>query len=766
MNESLRDSLVAEFVERRDRGEDLTVDGFLAESGSDDWELRHALMGVLAVDAALPPPNAALPERIGRWRVLGTLGSGGVGRVLRVRCDGDTEPERALKLLAPIAAGNPRARERLLREGATLRSLAHPGIVRCHEVGFSGDVPHLVMDLVRGQPLSALVQAARGSAGGPPACARLELPGDRAPGQRVAAFVAGIARAVSYLHDAGLLHRDLKPSNVLLEEESRRCVLVDFGLAGGGEFETLTRTGDVLGTPVYMAPEQARGEPADPRTDVFGLGVILFELLTLEPPRTGRDALAVLEMAKTQPVRPPQRVDPSLPPALVSVCRRALAFDRRWRFRTARELADALAAFAAGRSRRVAVPLRQRIAEGVREHRVAVRVALLIAVVGPLGWWATRESHAREPSTRALAVALDALVEHGDDFEERAEEFIAHDPQHPTARALRRLLRGQTGEADGSSHAAALFEGIRRYRERDYPAAREAMLAVAERHPDDATAALMIGRIASMTKDLELALRELQTSIRLLPTSRSAHRTLGVVFRWLGRLDEAERVIQQGVALDDSWGHAWYSLGRVYLEQDRLEEALVAVDRAIALDSPPGPRRWRNARAVILDRLGRYEDAASIYMELIEDDPKYVTALHNLGRALHARCRLGEAMRCYERAVATQADYLDSRIALAELHAGMEIAAGTPCGDEYAQSPELLQPDKAERLVLEGVRLILSEPRDSDADTWGIIERAVATVNHLSRQDRLRELLHEMRVQPGTSDRRFRRITNALDLLQ
>ena len=198
-------------------------------------------------------------RRIGPYELVRPLGQGGMGAVFEVRQEGLSRP-LALKLLARGEV-DARALERFRREGQALARVRHPGVVTVHVAEDSTHGPYLVTDLVPGEDLERWLERA-----GPPTP------------RRAVEIARDLAAAVEAVHEAGLLHRDIKPANVILTPEGRP-VLVDFGLARIADAQRLTRTGAVLGTPALMAPEQALGTPADARTDVWGLGVVLVRLL-------------------------------------------------------------------------------------------------------------------------------------------------------------------------------------------------------------------------------------------------------------------------------------------------------------------------------------------------------------------------------------------------------------------------------------------------------------------------------------------------------
>ncbi len=272
--------------------------------------------------ALLAPPQA--PDEIGRlgpYRILGVLGSGGMGVVFRAE---DPRLGRivALKVLSPRLAGRDTGRQRLLREAQAAAKLRHPGIVPLHEVGQQAEVTYLVYDLVPGPNLAALLTKTQ-----------------PAPDQ-AAQWVAPIADALDYAHQMGIIHRDVKPANILLDA-GNQPLLSDFGLAYCKDAgPTLTQEGDLLGTPAYMSPEQARGasKGADGRTDVYSLGVVLYEVLAGTLPFHGQSASVLHKVIHEEP-RPPRSHRPGIAADLETICLKAMAKEPASRYATAGDFA-------------------------------------------------------------------------------------------------------------------------------------------------------------------------------------------------------------------------------------------------------------------------------------------------------------------------------------------------------------------------------------------------------------------------------------------
>lgn len=288
-----------------------------------------------ASDPAGPAPRdttaEVFPQRFGGYELLERVGHGGMGIVYRAR---QISLDRivAVKVLPHGALATKEQVLRFRTEAAAAGSLQHPNIVAIHEVGLCEDRHYLVMDFVAGQTLAELARA------GP------------SPPQRAARYVQTIAEAVHHAHEHGILHRDLKPANVLIDAADQPRV-TDFGLAKRLESGTdLTLSGQVLGSPQYMPPEQAGGRhrQVGRRSDVYALGAILYHLLTGRPPFVGETLSEILpQVANDEPLRPRQ-LNPAVPVDLETVCLKCLEKEMPRRYPTALALAEELGRFLRG----------------------------------------------------------------------------------------------------------------------------------------------------------------------------------------------------------------------------------------------------------------------------------------------------------------------------------------------------------------------------------------------------------------------------------
>lgn len=261
-------------------------------------------------------------KRIGNYELEELLGRGGVGVVFRARHVG-TGQGVALK---GLLIDDEESVERFAREALALASLdRHPNVAEVYESGQVDGKPFLALELISGGDLFQILRV------------RTRLPGPEA-----AAAVAGLASGLAHVHAQGTLHRDLKPANVLFTTEGVPK-LVDFGMARLDRAERMTQTGQILGTPAYMAPEQAMGlKEVDARSDVYGLGAILYHVLTGLPPFQGSTSMEVLSRVLTEEPPRPSSIVPDLDRRLEAICLKALAKDPPDRFQSASELGAAL----------------------------------------------------------------------------------------------------------------------------------------------------------------------------------------------------------------------------------------------------------------------------------------------------------------------------------------------------------------------------------------------------------------------------------------
>jgi serine/threonine protein kinase len=272
-----------------------------------------------------PPSHPEMLGRIGRYEVEKLLGRGGMGVVFKA-FDSELHRPVAIKVLASHLAGSGAARQRFGREARATAAVVHEHVVSIHDVAVSAKPPYLVMQYVPGESLQTYVDRQ-----GP-----LEAGDVARIGHQIA---AGLAAA----HAQGLIHRDIKPGNIMLENGLGRVVITDFGLARAADDASLTHSGIVAGTPHYMSPEQARGEQADARCDLFSMGAVMYFMATGHPPFRAEQAMAVLHRICHDRHRPLFQIRPNIPDELASVIDRLLEKKPSRRFDSANQVHKALA---------------------------------------------------------------------------------------------------------------------------------------------------------------------------------------------------------------------------------------------------------------------------------------------------------------------------------------------------------------------------------------------------------------------------------------
>jgi serine/threonine protein kinase len=285
-----------------------------------------------------PADRPDLLGTLGQYEVQEVIGQGGMGLVLKA-IDPPLHRAVAIKVLAPALAGSAMARQRFRREAQAAAAVCHEHVVTLHGVHETDGLPYLVMQYIAGESLQARLDRT-----GP-----LELLEIVRIGHQTA---SGLAAA----HAQGLIHRDIKPANLLLENGLARVKITDFGLARMVDDVALTQNGVVAGTPEYMAPEQARGEAVDHRSDLFSLGGVLYAMCTGMPPFRASSAVAVLRRVSDEAPTPIRSLDPGVPPWLEAFIMRLLAKDPAERFQSAAEVAALLEGYLAHLRQPAVVP--------------------------------------------------------------------------------------------------------------------------------------------------------------------------------------------------------------------------------------------------------------------------------------------------------------------------------------------------------------------------------------------------------------------------
>ncbi len=528
------------------------------------------------IEALFPEPGAARPVRTPEAQpsslpevpghdVESVLGRGGMGVVYKARHRRLNRPVAVKMMLAGGYAGPPEL-ARFYREAEALAALGHPNIVQVHEVGDLDGLPYFTMEYVEGGSLA------------------LKLADTPLPTREAAALLATLAEAVQFAHQSGIVHRDLKPANVLLTTAGTPKI-GDFGLArrlNGGP--SVTRTGTALGTPSYMAPEQARGDrgAAEPPTDTYALGAILYELLTGRPPFRAETAEETLRQVLSEDPVPPSRLNGMVPRDLETVCLKCLQKEPRFRYQSAGALArdlhrflngEAVAARPVGIFYRLSRRIRRRPALSAA---VVIATLLTVALIGSGAWMISeRSAAAREVEATQRAAA--------DDLREMAE--LLEKSSWPEARAAMERAKGRLGNINSPELRRLLGQGAR---DLDLAADLEEIRLLLSSGGGDPTTkshspetmyseAFQKYGIDLMVLDPALA----ATQIRNSPIRETL---LAFLHDWLYWISDANRVrVQTVVDLsdDDSWRRSFRELIAMKIKDPGKTKALAIAPEAV-----------------------------------------------------------------------------------------------------------------------------------------------------------------------------------------
>ena len=325
-----------------------------------------------------------------RYEVQRKLARGGMAEVF-VGQDQSLDRPVAIKVMFPEFAADTAFVERFRREAQAAANLTHPNIVAVYDWGPIDTTYFMVMEYVSGRTLAEIIREA-------------------APinPERAADLAAGVASALGFAHRNGVVHRDIKPANVIIDDAGEVKV-ADFGIAravSGGAGD-LTQTGTVMGTATYFSPEQAQGQDVDPRSDLYSLGVVLYEMITGRPPFTGDSPVSIAYKHVQEPVPPPRSIVPAIPAGLQAITLKLLAKRTSNRYASAEDLRADLARFRAGEPVLALQELEElrarRAARATDEATQGVPVAGAAAVAGAAGLAAGAAAAGADDATRAVS---------------------------------------------------------------------------------------------------------------------------------------------------------------------------------------------------------------------------------------------------------------------------------------------------------------------------------------------------------------------------
>jgi tetratricopeptide (TPR) repeat protein len=622
------------------------------------------------------------------YEILTRIGAGGMGEVWRAR-DARLDREVAIKILPRSRGDDTVQKQRFLREARAASALIHPNIITVHEINAVEDVDFIVMEYVRGETLTMLL--AQG----------------RLPLARALDYAIQISEALKTAHEAGVVHRDLKPGNIMIGASGLVKVL-DFGIAKRMSPEaadpdttaapSLTLAGTAIGTPAYMSPEQAVGDPVDARSDLFSFGVVLYQMFTGVLPFQGATSLSLMRQVVHEQQRPLRVVAPEVPERLAFVIEKCLAKEPADRFASAAIVGQELRRVASREATvapdispaeaatmapgTVAVPRR-------RPTRALIAAGLLLTAFAAAAWFG-RAAFVRAPRSASPVDAADANAS--------ADELYQHGTE---------LLRTYYREASVDKAIAELERALQR--RSPYPLA-EARLSLAywrknAGSPDAHWQSQSLAYAESAVRgDGQLAIAHIAHGAALTAAGQLDQATdayqrastldpANIELLWrmgdlaVARKDEtaAEQYYRRSVAAGPKEWEPYVNLGRFLYRRGRYAEALATYETVRDL-APHYTGVYANLAAVY-HQLGRTDEAASALQRSLEIAPNSIT-YSNLGTLLYFQGRYPEALRAFERSVELGANTYSRWGNLADA-ARMVVGAHQKAHESYVRAVQL-----------------------------------------------------------------------------
>jgi serine/threonine-protein kinase len=625
--------------------------------------------------AAPHPPARFAPgeDFAGRYTIVEVIGEGGMGDVLKA-IDRQTGHTIALKLIRARALERSHGLERFRRELLLAQKVTHPNVCRVHDMGEVSGLAYISMELVEGQTLEELIRSV----------------GALSPRQTLA-LAQQICSGLEAIHAQSIVHRDLKPGNIMVDRAGH-AIVMDFGMAYQAGGAKLTRDGAVLGTIAYLSPEQAHGAASDPRTDIWAVGLVLFEMLTGRR-APGDNAPVPLAVRENESCPPPSRLSPEVPPGLDAIVARCLEFDPARRFATAAELHAALAAADTASPSGPSAPRTMLRARPAARLVAAVALALgALVAAGP----------GREPLVQLLRlravpaqkqIAVLSFVSPESDLGSRAfsegivetltskltqlERFQGslwvvpasevRQAEVASAAAARRLFGVTlviTGSVQRTGSLVRLTANLV-----DAATLRQLRSVSLEGRVEDVSLMQdgVVSRIVEML-ELELSPEAKRVLAAGGTTAADAYELYAQGRGYLARYEQPESIesaiglFQQALQRDPTYALAYAGLGQAYWRQYNLgkrpesaELAQKACRRAIELNDLLAPVHV--TLGLVHNGTGRPDEAIAAFERALALDPASPDALTGLGRAYEAKGMLAEAEATYRKAIERRPGY-------------------------------------------------------------------------------------------------------------
>jgi serine/threonine protein kinase len=552
---------------------------------------------------------------ISHYKILEKLGEGGMGVVYKAE---DLKLERivALKFLKTEALGNAKGKWRFVREAQAAAALDHPNICTVHEIDEAEGRTFIVMAYVEGQNLQKKIES------GP-------LQPDEALDIAIQA-----AEGLQAAHEKGITHRDIKPANIMMTTKGQ-VKLMDFGLAKLAGWTVLTKEGIIMGTAAYMSPEQVRGEELDHRSDIYSMGVVLYQLLTGELPFEEAYHLAVMYAIANEAPKPPRELNPAIPPQLEAVILKAMEKESAKRYQTAAEMEDdllelqeTLGSKNAGKkhSRRQGKKDQATIIEKIFPSRTKTAlkyaIALFIITIGVAIWFFKSENSRT------------------DDYEKSRREF-----------------------ARARVNAAMLY-----LKENQLGLAIKELESAVKSDPSYSLAWSSLAAANIRAQELDLAIYQSKKAIELDRKNSDAYYNLAYALEEKGELDAALESYTEAVKIDSTFTPAYSALGNLYIKLNKAQEAIQILNLAIRI-APESEHIY-----LIYKNLGKacfaleqYDKAIEFLEHSLQRQPKVSETIYFLAKAYEAAGMKPESIEQWKHYVEIESDTLKQREAVNHL---------------------------------------------------------------------------------------------------
>ncbi len=609
------------------------------------------------------PVSLVMPEgvEIGhRYKVIRLLGVGGMGAVYRVH-DRELDRDVALKLIRGEIANSPETLERFKREIQLSSRVTHRNVLRVFDLGQTEGIKYLTMEYVEGEDLAGLLKREK-----------------RLPIARTLTIFRQICEGLQAAHEKGVIHRDLKPQNVMINAEDH-VYLMDFGLAKTAEQTGVTQTGAVIGTPNYMSPEQVKGLPVGPQSDIYSMGIILYEILTGVVPFTGKSVFEVMVARVQKPPRRATELNPEIPGYLQKIMDRCLAIDPTLRYQNAGEILADLDSGSFRPTMRYRIHRRRWIGP-------AAGAVALVAVLAAGGFWLYRKGRAAPSAaahkTQSVLVAdfanhtgdavFDGTLEPAFTLALEGASFVSSYNRNAAKKVASQLQPGATGLDQTLARLVAVREGVNvvtagsvdkrgdgySVSVRAVDAATGKTIASDEEQASGKEAVLAtVARLAAKVRralgdatpeSTQLAAAETYTA----GSVEAAHEyAIAQNLQWDGKWDEAIRGYRKALDLDANLGRAYAGLAAVESNRGQRQEAESYYKQALSRIDRMSDREKYRTRGGYYLLIRNPDNAIEEFSALVKQYPADTAGIANLAFAYFLRRDMPRALQEARQAV-------------------------------------------------------------------------------------------------------------------